>query len=174
MASCTNELGEVARLQGDLDSAEIHYRDALVRMDELGADDAHVMRLNLAQVLLNRARPDEAADLLRQSLRAFEGSAHRAMTGIVHTMLLSCAAAADDWQGWDRHADAASAVLAETGWVEHDVALAARMAGDLADDAGQADRARRAWRMALAQWERLDRPDEVAQVRCRLAGRRDG
>ncbi len=174
MASCTNELGEVARLQGDLDSAEIHYRDALVRMDELGADDAHVMRLNLAQVLLNRGRPDEAADLLQQSLRAFEGSAHRAMTGIVHTMLLSCAAAADDWQGWDRHADAASAVLAETGWVEHDVALAARMAGDLADDAGQADRARRAWRMALAQWERLDRPEEVAQMRSRLAGRRDG
>ena len=168
VASCTNELGEVARLRGDLDAAEARYRDALARMDELGADDAHVVRLNLAQVLLQRGRGGEAAPLLHKSLAAFTASGHRAMVGIVHAFLLSCVAQAADWEGWDHHSAAAIEALTETGWVEHDVAAAAQRAGDLAAAAGETERARHAWRMARLQWERLERPDDVAAAQARI------
>lgn len=169
VASCTNELGEVARLQGDLDSAEIHYRDACARMEELGADDAHVLRMNVALVLIFRSRFFEAEPLLDQSLRAFQATGHKSMIGIAHAMLLCCAAARRDWEGWDAHAQAAIQQLSETGSVDHDIALAARLAGDLAAAMGEEGRARHAWEMALLQWQVLDRPDEIAGMERRLA-----
>jgi tetratricopeptide (TPR) repeat protein len=168
VASCTNELGEVARLQGDLTGAAVHYRDACAKMEELGADDANVMRVNVGLVLIFRSRFSQAEPLLERALRNFAATNHKGMVGITHAMLLCCAAARQDWAGWDAHADAAVRKLTETGWVEHDIALAARLAGDLAAALGEVTRARDAWNMALLQWKVLDRPDEVASVQRRL------
>lgn len=168
VANCTNELGEVARLQGDLNGAGLHYRDACAKMEELGADDANVMRVNVGLVCIFRSRFSQAEPLLERSLRNFEATHHKAMVGITHAMLLCCAAARQDWAGWDAHANAAIPILTETGWIEHDIALVARLAGDLAAALGEVDRAREAWEMALLQWKVLDRPEEVEGMQRRL------
>jgi eukaryotic-like serine/threonine-protein kinase len=164
VASCTNELGEIARLQGDLDGAEVHYRDALSRMEELGADNAHIVRVNLALVMFAQKRGDVARPLVERALRAFEATQQRQMIGITHLLLTACAAAESDWTGWDVHLNAGRDLIRSTRYVEQDIALIARMAGDLATDAGWVDRARGAWILARDQWRALDRPEEVAAL----------
>jgi tetratricopeptide (TPR) repeat protein len=168
VALCTNELGEIARLQGDLESAELLYRDALERMMELGCDDVAVVRMNLGIVLQDHGRYEEAGTQLEVALQAWVRSGHRAMIGTAHVLLLSCAAAAGEWETWDLHLGGAMQGLAETGFVDRDVAAAAHRAGDLAWRAGQQARARAIFSLAAAQWRALDRPRELAEASARL------
>lgn len=168
MASCTNELGEISRLQGDIDGAEVHYRDALHRMEELGADNVHIVRINLAMVMFAQHRGDAARPLVERALMAFEATQQRQMIGITHLLLTACAAAESDWTGWDVHLNAGRDLIRTTRYVEQDIALIARMAGDLATEAGWVDRARGAWKLARDQWLALDRPDEAAEVEALL------
>jgi eukaryotic-like serine/threonine-protein kinase len=170
VASCTNELGEIARLKGALEEAEVHYRDALQRMGELGADNAHIVRVNLAIVTLEQGRADSMRPLVERALRAFEATGQRAMIGIAHLLLMACSAAERDMTGWDVHLQEGRQLVRDTHFVEQDIALIAQSAGDLADQAGWADRARGAWHLARGQWRALDRPDALEAVQRKLDG----
>jgi tetratricopeptide (TPR) repeat protein len=170
VASCTNELGEIARLKGALEEAEVHYRDALDRMNELGVDNAHIVRINLAIVMLEQGRAADMRPLVERALRAFEATGQRAMIGIAHLLLTAAAAAEQDMTGWDVHLQEGRRLVRDTRFVEQDIALITQGAGDLAEEAGWADRARGAWTLARAQWRALDRPVALAEVERRLGG----
>lgn len=170
VASCTNELGEIARLKGALEEAEVHYRDALQRMGELGADNAHIVRVNLAIVTLEQGRAETMRPLVERALRAFEATGQRAMIGIAHLLLMACSAAERDMTGWDVHLQEGRQLVRDTRFVEQDIALIAQAAGDLAERAGWADRARGAWHLARTQWRALDRPDALQAIQQKLDG----
>ncbi len=170
VASCTNELGEMERLKGSLGAAEAHYRDALQLMSELGADNAHIVRVNLAIVMLERGRGASMRPLVEPALRAFEATGQRAMIGIAHLLLMACSAAEKDMTGWDVHLEEGRRLVRDTRFVEQDIALIAQAAGDLADQAGWADRARGAWHLARNQWRALDRPEALQAVQHRIDG----
>lgn len=57
-------LGEAYRRLGELDRAEHHYRACLESADERRNGTSNVTELLLAEVLLQRSRPDEALQLL--------------------------------------------------------------------------------------------------------------
>ena len=170
VASCTNELGEIARLKGALEEAEVHYRDALQRMAELGADNAHIVRVNLAIVMLEQGQGGSMRPLVERALRAFEASGQRAMIGIAHLLLMACAAVEEDMTGWDVHLQEGRQLVRDTHFVEQDIALIAETAGDLAEQAGWTDRARGAWALARTQWRALDRPDALDALQRKLDG----
>jgi len=169
VATTTNELGEIARLEGDLETAEARYRDALGRMNELGVDNAQIVRVNLAIVMLERGRPAAMRPLVERALRAFEASGQRSMIGIGHLLLMACAAAELDTVGWDVHIQRGRRLIRDTQFVEQDIALIAQSAAHLAEQAGWVDRARGAWLLARTQWRALDRPEALAAVEARLA-----
>jgi hypothetical protein len=108
--------------------------------------------------------------LVERALRAFEATGQRAMIGIAHLLLTAAAAAEQDMTGWDVHLQEGRRLVRDTRFVEQDIALIMQGAGDLAEEAGWADRARGAWTLARAQWRALDRPVALAEVERRLGG----
>jgi tetratricopeptide (TPR) repeat protein len=167
MASCQNELGEIARLRGDLPEAERAYTDALARFRELGGDEGRVVRVNLAIVLQLYRRYREARPLLLDALTGTAASGLRSVHAVVHLLLLCCAAADGAWSEWDERLAVAQSLLAETEFVDIDVAQALERAAALAREQGQPLRAATCWALAAAQWTALGRAVDAA--RCNAA-----
>lgn len=168
VASCHNELGEIARENGALDAAEQAYREALRRMDALGAEDARVVRINLGILLQERRRYQEARPVLLDALAGTAAAGQRAIHAVVQLLLLSAAAAEGAWQEWDERAAVAAALLADTGFVDVDVARALERAARLAREVGQRARAEVALRAAVGQWRALGREAEAAAIEGQL------
>ena len=167
MAALDNALGEHARLRGDLDAAERHYRDALRRWDALAmGTDALVGQVNLGLVDLLRGRFAEARARFEAALP------HLAREGVraaVHAGLLNCAAGLGEWDAFDRHRATAAALVARCDLTDLDIAHAARTAGELAGGAGRPGRARAALELAAQQYAELDRADALAAVHAQLS-----
>ncbi len=164
MANCTNELGEVARLSGDLASALAYYEDALGRWEELGSDNSAIVRLNLGLVLQRHDRYAASREMIEEALSAFELTEHAAMIGIAHCTLLPCCAALHDWAAWDEHLNLGRWRLADTGYIDQDIAEAATEGARLALAAGEAERAQQALQLAAGQLRSLDRPEALRAV----------
>jgi len=166
--ACTNDLAEIARLRGDLEGAAAGYDKALRAYRAIGSGNAVFPEINLGMVLVAQGRHSRARSVLGNALATVEAQGRRPLMGAVHSFLLPAVAAAADWAAWTAHVESADDLLAETGFVDVDIARALEQAGDLAAAAGQGAGARRAWRVALGQWEALDRTEEADSVRLRL------
>jgi tetratricopeptide (TPR) repeat protein len=159
-----NLLGELARARQQLDLAEEHYLGARRRLRAAGAlVEASTAALNLALVYLERGELNQAR------LRAEQASSELRLRGATqfqaaaHLLLATCAAAAEDWPSWDRRMEEAREELDRTEQVHADIAsLAARAARTAAPL--DSIRAAPAWELAIDQWARLDRPEEVAAL----------
>lgn len=161
IARCVTGLGEVARQSGKLAEAEAHYRRALAIDEAIGSHSAWVDRANLGLVLLTRSEYAQAYRVVLDLLAGFGGSGEPAQLAIVHTQMLPCLAEARDWDGWDRHFEQATRVLADTGLKDGDVAWMLELAGQRAAAAGDGPRAQRAYELSVAQWKALQRFDRA-------------
>jgi non-specific serine/threonine protein kinase len=95
-----NSLAEVEAVAGDLDSAEVHYEEALEHAHAMGARDAiSVTRFNLARVQMDRGRATQAADVLRASFAYIDDSV---LGGEAQTFLTVAAGLAVHCGEWDR------------------------------------------------------------------------
>jgi tetratricopeptide (TPR) repeat protein len=148
-ADCLNNLGEVLRARGEIDDAEVIYARAFAIGERLGAQGRVFPLLNLAQVRYARGRPKEAGEALRRALPLLSG--RRALLAYAHACMLPAAGAAADWEAWDRHAETAELLLAETGLVDADIRACAESAARHAREVGDADRAAVAERIAQTQ-----------------------
>jgi hypothetical protein len=83
--------------------------------------------------------------------------------------MLPCDAARRDFASWDAHLDAAIEILKTSDGNDPDLAWAANVAGDLALDAGEHERARAVYEVALAQYRALGRAEETARLEQRIA-----
>ena len=163
-----NELGEIARLSDRLTEAAGYYSEALERMEELGLPEATIPRLNLAMVMMKQGEFSQAMPLVEHAHQNFVRSATSYRQGITHLMILICCIGQDDWSDWDHHLSQSRRLLADTSYVDVDVAMWATEAGDMAIKANHRDRARQAWDLAMDQWQGPDRPQEAEQIRERL------
>ena len=82
----------------------------------------------------------------------------------LYIVLLVCDAGEQRWEDWDAHWSEADKLLAETRYLDLDIATVAQMAGALAEERGRPIRARQAYLLARHQWEALGRQDEAAAV----------
>ncbi len=156
-------LGEIARMSGDLDAAEAHYRAAA---DILGRSGRNAIypTLNLGLVQLERGRLEEAWTALEGVAEAFAKRELTAKEGVVRLLMLPCAARRGDWRGWDEQFALAGRLLRGRSEVHAEVAEAMEGAGELAAAAGHLRRARDVRRIARDQWEAVGRSDAAARV----------
>lgn len=153
-------LGEVCRLEGDLDAAERHYAAASEILGRSGSLHALFPRLNRALVQVDLGRTEDAvAELL--TIGDELAARDRAMLeATVRLALLRCWSARQDLDRWDACCDRASDLLAATDELDREVA-------ELAEKAGLAiagARRRRALALAEDHWRRLGRQDDAERV----------
>jgi hypothetical protein len=83
--------------------------------------------------------------------------------------IAACAAALGDKEVFDERMLTVSRIANKRPeCVDRDIALVAERAGDLMAELGEPERAKRAWCVAVAQWEGLALPEEAARTRARL------
>ncbi len=163
-------LGDISRHKDELDDAFEHYSDAEARFHRAGMPP--LLRLTIGRALVRRAiaGAKRAGPALESALAHAERSHDRPATGILHVLLLETAAARGDRGGWEDHMAAARVLLVESGRIDLDLALAAESAAAAARKAGWDDAARRALGLALVQFTKLGRPDDVARCKAAMQG----
>ena len=168
VAIAVNGLADVDRYEGALEAAEAGYRKALALHERIAAGGA-VPRSNLALLLLERGRYAEAREALLAVRDEFERSGRTRFLGNTNAQLLACDAAAGDFEAWDEHMAEARRLLSRSSAVERDIAWPLGLAGELATAAGEEERARGAFELALAQWRAIGDEGRVAEVEAALA-----
>jgi tetratricopeptide (TPR) repeat protein len=170
VATCLNDLAEVARFEGDIEEAERFYRRSQTMFDTTGSADGILPRLNLGLILLLRDKHVEAREQLEQGREELEQMGRRAILGAIHPALMLCAAKVSDWSAFDEHFHEAVRLLDETALVDADAAWPAQQGAEIALRAGEVERARKAFELALSQWTALEDEERTKEVESKLAG----
>ncbi|MCB9553418.1 MAG: protein kinase [Myxococcales bacterium] len=163
-AHASNLLGDIARYGGELDTAERCYRESCRLYGGIGSFDAIAADGNLALVLIETERYDEARRLLEHVVLRADGAHSHELSQIFRACLLPCRAADRDWRAWDATFGRITA-LRTAALVEPDVARTARRAAELALTAGEPARAAQACDLAIAQLDGLGRGDDADALR---------
>lgn len=161
---CLSGIGEVHRLKGELSQAEALYRMALSRLRAGRSAEAIALEVNLGLVSLARGDVRRARTSLESCLLTMGRQNRRAFVGGIHAFLLPCVAHDDDWAAWDAHMAQAEALLAETDFVDVDIARMAARGAEMARDKGQPARARQGFGLSALQWRGLGRTSEAEAV----------
>jgi eukaryotic-like serine/threonine-protein kinase len=164
MARAWSALAEVARMSGRFDEAETNYRRAIDLFEAVGSPEADMGTLNLGLVLMGRS--DFAASRLHlESIwQRIERTGDRLKLCYLHMQWLPALADSKEWATFDRYFDSAKRLLAELRVNDGDVALTFQITGDVSAKAGEKERARRAYDLALSQWRGLRRSDKAAET----------
>ncbi len=171
VADCLKSLADVARFKGQFEAARAGYERALQFHEASGSGDAVHTRLALGLLHLHRGEHAQAAAIIEACRQIFVDTQERDDVGRAHAMLLPCTAASGDWAAFDRHREAAEALLGETARFDRDVAWPAQLAGTLAAAHNQPERARLALELAQVQWilsRHHARAAEVSEALARL------
>jgi tetratricopeptide (TPR) repeat protein len=169
VAECINHLGDVVRLQGELEWAGGLYAESRDRFLTLGAPNAAVPTTNLGLVQLEQGHMDEARVTLEIGLQELRNQGRLHLAASVHACLLPCVAHAADWTEFAYHLAQARALFERTGAVEVDAARFAALGGDHARLGGQLALGRDALALSQALWLKLGRQAEARRVGARLA-----
>jgi len=169
-AIARNILGDAERMRGDLEAAATCYREALSHHRAWGSvTGGRIARLNLAQVLLEQERWPAAREWVLPLASTMRAEGAGLFLGAAHLMLMVCAAGDGTWTDWEDHQQQAEDLLEASGLVHPDLAALASRAGDLAEQSGEASKARAAWRLAIDQWTGLGREAEAQALRVKCA-----
>jgi tetratricopeptide (TPR) repeat protein len=136
--------GEAARRQGDLDTAEVLYRQALALSTAGGFRYAALNRLNLAMVVLQRGRYEEARREFSIALRELERAARRRLEAAAHAGIAASCAGLALWSAFDEHMASAESLLRITNFSDPDLDTLLEVAATKAEAAGWTHRARQA------------------------------
>jgi len=169
MAAVINGLGDIRRQQGRLEEAGALYEDAAATLDEIGSEEAALVRVNYALVSLARGRYEEASAELEGVREVFLHAGREGFMAFVHAAALPCAAHAGRWDRFDKERQALDPLLARIGIADEDLAWCVERAGDLAAQEGRSDEARWAYGLTVRQWEQMGRADEAERLRATLA-----
>ena len=147
--------GEIHRARGDLEAAILSYKEAMERGENCENSVALDARINLGITYV-------ASGELAQAKQEFNAALSRDGKDLqVYTMtairlgLINCLIAEGNWTQTTHELDEVDAIFTSTKMVDRDFAHLATLAAQKAQAANQTRIARRAWRMAMVQWERL-------------------
>jgi len=166
VASCVNALGDLARHRGQHEEAEALYRRAIRLHEAIGSGSGDFPRLNLAILLLQQGRDEEALALLDPLARDL---AHRGRRGLLGVVELARAVPWVSRAGGGRWAERlarARDLLTRANLVEPDVAVLGELAAARAE--AHPLRAREALTLAAEHWRALGRGRDLARVQAAL------
>ncbi|MEZ4321735.1 MAG: protein kinase [Myxococcota bacterium] len=160
-------VAEMERLLGRLDTAEDLYK-RVIDSDLSRGETSDVPRLNLCLCLLAREKWSEARTELEALVVRWTEQHKPGYAAVAHVTLVPATAGLRDWSGYDHHLSEAHRLCNETGMIDIDVALCCEKAGALAAEAGEPDRALRAYELALHNWEQLGDRDRAERLHARM------
>ncbi|MCB9674905.1 MAG: protein kinase [Alphaproteobacteria bacterium] len=166
-AATMHGVAEMERLLGNLDTAEGIYR-RVIEMDRAVGESSDIPRLNLCLCLLARAKWADARKELHVLLARWVEQHKPGYAAVAHVTLVPANAGLGDWQAYDHHLAEAHRLCNETGMIDIDVALCCEKAGGIAAEAGHANRALRAYELALLNWEQLGEMGRADDLRDRM------
>ena len=169
IARSLNNIGELARISGDLDTAEDAYRKALGHLEALDSGVTVYVQLNLGLVLLEREEFARAAGMCQRVVETCREQGRKTILVTAELALLASEVGLGRWDGWQGRLERATALLNETGYVDVDVPRTAERAGDLAGRTGKPAEARSAYELALTQWRALENEEKAREVSARIA-----
>ena len=169
VATTLNSQGEIARESGEAQRAERAYREAAARYKEIGSKDAVFPNVNLGLLLVDQRRWRDALDILLPLRAELGRQRRRAMEAAASIALLAPLAAFGRWEEFDQEFSLATRLLAETGFMEPDLASKAELGGRIAAEHGAQERAARAYGVARVQWMGLGRVADAERVSGLLA-----
>ena len=161
MAYVANALADAARLQGRQGRAMDWYRRAKKVYESVGAWEAWLVRLNLALVLMDAKRFEEAHQEVAACIEFFGKTGQRTWFAVSQIFALPGLAVRRDWSLFDTHFEAGAADLRELGFADADLALVLETAGERAEADGERRRADQAFALAAEQWRALGRAEEA-------------
>jgi hypothetical protein len=138
-ANCMNTIAEIARRRGDVAGATAVYEQSLALSSSLGLLLRHVVRLNLALLLVEQGRRTEGKAQLLQSLRVSKTMGLGVLDYGARAGLLVCAIEAGDLASWDEHLLGLAAL--DDQIIDDETATWVLRAADLARAAGEEKRA---------------------------------
>jgi tetratricopeptide (TPR) repeat protein len=169
-----NELGEVARRQGDLERARRHYWKALELARATEAGLWAVPTLNLATIYMLKGRYDAARELLKAGPQRLLARGHRRLLGAFHSALCLCDAMTREWTDFDFQLERAEQYLVDVGVVDDDDARYLSGAAEQALLEGQRARAARAWRLSARVYRALSLVERALRVEQRAQAAEEG
>ena len=155
LAHTLNGLAEIDRKKRELEAAAAGYLKAKQCFDAVGAGQAVIPMLNLSLVHLDQRQFLQAEKLLTDAIRRLTRQGRRGFAAAAMTLLLCCLAHNGDWEEWDRTAHRAMTDLEHTGLISRDVAWSLELAAQLAHEAGEDARSAQARRTARHQYRSL-------------------
>ena len=150
-ADCYNQAGEVHRQRGEVRDAEDAYQQAVLLYEKIGSPWAFMPRINLALVRMEQDRMAQARRGLEECWREVEAAGRGGLIQHVDTLLLPCLAHDGDWEAWDERMARVRAFEPGHTRVDYDSIACLERAANLANAAGEYDRAAEARRLAAAQ-----------------------
>jgi len=144
VADCLNDLAELHHLLGEPQEAESYAAQALSLYESIGSKRAMGVRLNLAFLWIDRGDFEPARKLLVHARAHFEREQQRAELAHTNMLLMACAANESDWRIWEELYREAARLRSDTGLCDPHLARAARLAADIAANAGEPTRAAQA------------------------------
>ena len=162
-ALCYNNLGEVARFQGDWEEARRAYASAVEIESIIGSRMEHLARFNLILVEVESGRYRVAREKMEEALPEFYEAGYTAARPTIEIARACCAAAAEDWEQWDRAAEEVSRALSEhDGRYPADRGRLAEIAADLAEKKGEFQRAKWALEIARDAWSAVGNEERAS------------
>lgn len=159
-------LGDIERFRGNPAVARDRFHDARGGYRELQATvDASLVEKNLAELDVDAEHYSRAWKRLEEV--ASDVPEPRRVS--VHLARAACAAAGENWATWTQCLEDAKRNLSSHGLRYVDQPWIATLAGEVAEQHGNAERAREAYGIARELWHELGRDDKVEQVDARLA-----
>ncbi|MBT3221775.1 MAG: AAA family ATPase, partial [Proteobacteria bacterium] len=163
VATVINNTADLARLEGDLDTAESGFRSALEKFRQLGLSHTSIARINLSLLMIARQDYEEARDELEEFLKQVSPR-RRTIHVLVHCSLLPALAGVRDWVAWDHHSEQALSLLSITSYVDVDIAEVLEQAVKLAVSYHQFRRARPVLFACQEQWRALGRTERADEL----------
>ena len=164
-AQATNSLGELARLNDDLQRAREHYEDFynLVR-DFASPFNEGVALLNLAQTEIAAGEFQRAEECLESAQRTFDSLGTQSRDITIAVARLTLAASVGDWRRFDAKWNAFQDGWSDDGPLQTDFPWLLERAAEFCLDAGEARRARDVLGLAHRLWDRLGNDEGVERV----------
>ncbi len=164
LAHVWNSLGDLELRRARWAAAQVWLERGLEIAGERYPAAAY-MRGNLALALLKRGAVDAASAQVEEALARLGLGARSLPWLYVHEILQGVLAEAGDGAAWDEALERLEAALPGFEVAHEEGAELAEASGRRWAARGDAPRARRAWALAAALWERLREPDRAAAAR---------
>lgn len=165
VAAVLNDLGEVARFEGELALAEHYYRRAEHNMLAAGSRDAAIPSLNLGLVLYAGGHLEEAREQLARATLALSQAGRATYAQCGHLLLAALAGESGRFDEAAAELDRFESLHASAALYDIDLARPAEALARHAVAGNAHALGLRALAIAEAQYEALRRPEELERVR---------